>query len=164
MVGPPWGWSGRQMVRLSVDGHKGYNLCRSGKDPVLDWKPRSRTSTESLMHALILRKVLVPFKTHWPIKASSRANQNRRRDLLRPRGGFFPVAARARILCPATGCCGARSGRLCSCGMVSTGSLPTTRRSRGLGSGSRCGGFFLGQGGNRHPYAATCAVSCAPSH
>eukprot|EP00073_Rattus_norvegicus_P029503 XP_006249657.1 PREDICTED: zinc finger protein 669-like isoform X1 [Rattus norvegicus] len=62
-------------------------------------------------------KVLVPFKTHWPIKASSRANQNRRRDLLRPRGGFFPVAARARILCPATGCCGARSGRLCSCGM-----------------------------------------------
>ena len=45
--------------------------------------PPKNLYTESLMHTLILRKVLVSVKTHWPIKAFRRDSQNRRRVLLR---------------------------------------------------------------------------------
>lgn len=64
VVGPPWGWSGRQMVRLLEDRHKCTEMqTYADLEKIRSWTG-SGGQELSPLRTLILRKVLVPFKTH----------------------------------------------------------------------------------------------------
>ena len=142
---------------LLEDRHKYYRIgkcCRSGLAAC--WA--ENLYTLYLQHTLTLREVLQSLKTCWPIRVSRRNCKSKGRRVFP--GAVAPVllSCGADLICPlftalchATECCLGCSVKLRSCDMVSTGSLKTMGRNRGL-SGANCwGGSFPKLLGNLRP-------------